>query len=70
MNPGSVGYYRVNYDADMLALLLQAVTDGSLDTRDRIQLIDDAFALVSYLYSLVRGLLSLSLSITFLPSAS
>ena len=51
MNPGSVGYYRVNYDADMLALLLQAVTDGSLDTRDHIQLIDDAFALVSYPYS-------------------
>ena len=41
----------MNYDAEMLTLLLQAVTDGSLDTRDRIQLIDDAFALVSYLYS-------------------
>ena len=51
MNPGTVGYYRVNYDADMLALLLQAVTDASLDTSDCIQLIDDAFALVSYLYS-------------------
>ena len=39
----------MNYEAEMLTLLLQAVTDGSLDTRDRIQLIDDVFALVSYL---------------------
>ena len=46
-----MGYYRVNYDAELLTILLQAVTDGSLDTRDRTQLIDDAFALVSYLYS-------------------
>ena len=38
----------MNYEAEMLTLL-QAVTDGSLDTHDRIQLIDDVFALVSYL---------------------
>ena len=63
-----MGYYRVNYDAEMLTLLLQAVTDGSLDTSDRIQLIDDAFALVSYLYSYWE-VYSLYLSlITFLPS--
>ena len=48
MNPASVGYYRVNYDAEMLILLLHAVTDGSLNTRDCVQLIDDAFAVVSY----------------------
>ncbi|XP_065888501.1 puromycin-sensitive aminopeptidase-like [Dysidea avara] len=45
VNPGSVGFYRVNYQSDMLAGLLQAVSDGSLDTRDRIQLIDDVLAL-------------------------
>ena len=42
-----MGFYRVNYQSDMLTGLLQAVSDGSLDTRDRIQLIDDVLALVS-----------------------
>ena len=44
VNPGSVGFYRVNYQSEMLSSLLQAVSDGSLDTRDRIQLIDDVLA--------------------------
>jgi len=44
VNPGSVGFYRVNYQSEMLSGLLQAVSDGSLDTRDRIQLIDDVLA--------------------------
>ena len=50
----------MNYDAEMITLLLQAVSDGSLETRDRIQLIDDVFALVSGLLQLVRSFLSLS----------
>jgi len=50
VNPGSVGFYRVNYQSDMLTSLQQAVCDGSLDTRDRIQLIDDVLALVSYFH--------------------
>ena len=46
VNPGQVGFYRVQYSSDMLELLLPAIKDNSLPPRDRLGLESDLFALV------------------------
>ncbi|XP_027041940.1 puromycin-sensitive aminopeptidase-like [Pocillopora damicornis] len=45
LNPGQVGFYRVQYSSDMLELLLPAIKDNSLPPRDRLGLQSDLFAL-------------------------
>nr|XP_058942473.1 puromycin-sensitive aminopeptidase-like [Pocillopora verrucosa] len=45
LNPGQVGFYRVQYSSDMLELLLPAIKDNSLPPRDRLGLENDLFAL-------------------------
>ncbi len=44
LNPGDVGYYRVQYDAAMLAALTRSI--GRLTPADRASLIGDTWALV------------------------
>ncbi|XP_058067308.1 puromycin-sensitive aminopeptidase isoform X1 [Anopheles bellator] len=46
INPGTVGYYRTQYPAEMLEQFLPAIKDMSLPPLDRLGLIDDLFALV------------------------
>lgn len=46
LNPGSFGFYRVNYSSEMLQMLKPAVSDCSLPPIDRLTLLDDLFALV------------------------
>ncbi|XP_058178093.1 puromycin-sensitive aminopeptidase [Anopheles ziemanni] len=46
INPGTIGYYRTQYPADMLDQFLPAIKDQSLPPLDRLGLIDDLFALV------------------------
>ena len=46
LNPGQVGFYRVQYSSAMLELLLPAINDSSLPPRDRLGLQSDLFALV------------------------
>jgi len=45
LNPGQVGFYRVQYSSAMLELLLPAIKDNSLPPRDRLGLQSDIFAL-------------------------
>ncbi|XP_068751951.1 puromycin-sensitive aminopeptidase-like [Montipora capricornis] len=45
LNPGQVGFYRVQYSSAMLELLLPAILDSSLPPRDRLGLQSDLFAL-------------------------
>ncbi|XP_070570374.1 puromycin-sensitive aminopeptidase-like [Ptychodera flava] len=45
LNPGTVGFYRTQYSAEMLDLLMPAIKDRSLPARDRLGLINDQFAL-------------------------
>lgn len=45
LNPGQVGFYRVQYSSAMLELLLPAIRDNSLPPRDRLGLQSDLFAL-------------------------
>ena len=46
LNPGQVGFYRVQYSAAMLERLLPAINDNSLPPRDRLGLQSDLAALV------------------------
>ena len=46
LNPGQVGFYRVQYSFAMLEHLLPAIRDNSLPPRDRLGLESDLFALV------------------------
>ena len=44
LNPGVVGYYRVNYaDPEDLARLCEAVSSGALQAVDRLNVLDDLF---------------------------
>ncbi|CAH3113617.1 unnamed protein product [Porites lobata] len=45
LNPGQVGFYRVQYSSAMLERLLPAIRDNSLPPRDRLGLQSDLFAL-------------------------
>lgn len=46
INPGTVGFYRTQYPSDMLARFVPAIHDKSLPPLDRLDLLDDLFALV------------------------
>lgn len=46
VNPGTVGYYRVQYPPEMLSLFLPAIREQTLPPLDRLGLHDDLFALV------------------------
>ena len=46
LNPGFEGFYRVQYDPADLALLRPAIENLSLGEVDRLNLLDDTFALV------------------------
>ncbi|KAH8252193.1 hypothetical protein KR026_011809 [Drosophila bipectinata] len=46
INPGTVGYYRTRYSAEMLEQLMPAVEKMELPPLDRLGLIDDMFAMV------------------------
>ncbi|XP_078620093.1 puromycin-sensitive aminopeptidase-like isoform X4 [Branchiostoma floridae x Branchiostoma japonicum] len=45
LNPGTVGFYRTQYSAEMLDRLLPAIKDQSLPPRDRLGIQNDLFAL-------------------------
>ena len=46
LNPGTIGFYRTHYPAEMLHLLKPAVKNKVLPPLDRLGLLDDLFALV------------------------
>lgn len=46
LNPGSAGFYRVQYSNEMLQMFKPAVSDLSLPPLDRLGLLGDLFALV------------------------
>ncbi|XP_065204274.1 puromycin-sensitive aminopeptidase-like [Planococcus citri] len=46
VNPGTVGFYRTNYTADMLKVLIPSIADKTLPPLDRLGILDDLFALV------------------------
>lgn len=47
LNPGTVGYYRVNYSPEMLAAFLPSIVDLSMPPLDRLGLLNDLFAMVA-----------------------
>lgn len=46
INPGTIGYYRTRYTAEMLEQLVPSVRDHTLPALDRLGLVDDLAALV------------------------
>lgn len=46
MNPGSVGFYRVQYPPELLQEFVPAIRNKTLLPLDRINLLDDLFAVV------------------------
>lgn len=46
-NPGTYGFYRVQYSPELLKLLLPAIKDQSLPERDRLGFENDLFALAA-----------------------
>ena len=51
LNPGVVGFYRVNYaDPEDLARLCEAVSSGALQAVDGLNVLDDLFRLVSFIH--------------------
>lgn len=46
LNPGTVGFYRVQYSSEMLNSLLPAIKDKTLPALDRLGLQNDLFAMV------------------------
>ena len=46
LNPGTVGFYRVQYSSEMLNTLLPAIKDKTLPALDRLGLQNDLFAMV------------------------
>ena len=47
LNPGVVGYYRVNYDTESLSKLCDAVASKALSPVDRLNVLDDLFSLIA-----------------------
>ena len=47
LNMGSIGFYRTQYESDVLDALLPAIRDRSLPARDRLGLQNDIYALAS-----------------------
>lgn len=50
LNTGTTGFYRVEYDQEMLAKLLPAIANGSMPELDRFGITNDLFALVFFSY--------------------
>ena len=46
INPGLVGYYKVNYDLKEFSKLYDAVSYKALDLVDRLNILDDLFSLI------------------------
>ncbi|KAH1002212.1 hypothetical protein HUJ04_008323 [Dendroctonus ponderosae] len=46
VNPGTIGFYRTKYSAEMLMQFVPAITNKTLPPLDRLGLIDDLFAMV------------------------
>jgi len=46
LNPGTIGYYRVQYSKEMLDKLEPAITSGALPPLDRLGIFDDLSAMV------------------------
>ena len=46
LNPGFTGFYRVNYSDDMMQLLMKAVKNNELGCLDRLNIVNDAYAMV------------------------
>ncbi len=47
LNPGVVGFYRVQYDDGLMSPILDALGQKKLAAKDRLCLVADTFALVS-----------------------
>ena len=45
INPGTIGFYRTTYSADLLELLRPAIKNRTLPPLDRLGLLDDLFAI-------------------------
>lgn len=52
LNPGTVGFYRTNYTAEMLKQLIPSISNKTLSPLDRLGILDDLFALVSVRFCL------------------
>lgn len=48
LNPGTVGFYRTKYPLELLKQLIPSVSDKTLPPLDRLGILDDLFALVSF----------------------
>ncbi|XP_050738577.1 puromycin-sensitive aminopeptidase-like isoform X2 [Eriocheir sinensis] len=46
LNPGTVGYYRIQYPPEMLAQLIPAIKNKQLPPLDRLGIFDDLFSMV------------------------
>ena len=46
LNPGTIGFYRVQYPTEMLEDFLSGIRTKSMPPLDRLGLLDDLFALV------------------------
>ena len=47
LNMGAVGFYRTQYEPDMLQALIPGILNKTMPPRDRLGLQNDLFALVS-----------------------
>jgi len=54
LNPGTVGFYRTQYPAAMLASFVPAIIDKTLPPLDRFGILDDLSALVRSTQSLLQ----------------
>jgi puromycin-sensitive aminopeptidase len=48
LNQGTVGFYRTKYPATMVQQFVPSIEDKSLPPLDRLGILDDLFALVSF----------------------
>lgn len=48
INPGTVGFYRIQYSSSMLESLMPGIRDLTLQPVDRLGLQNDLFSLVSH----------------------
>lgn len=63
INPGTVGFYRIQYSSAMLESLLPGVRDLSLQPVDRLGLQNDLFSLVELLQTHTLRFLSTKLPV-------
>jgi puromycin-sensitive aminopeptidase len=62
VNPGTVGFYRVQYSPEMLGLFRDAIRNKTLPPLDRLGLLDDAFAMVQAGQTTTMAVLDLMLN--------